>query len=151
MPENKNHNTKVLYLHSKGSCTKSPDNEKLGQFLTKGALSTECADMPDTCDVCSSHMSSLPHPHTPVNMWGGRCDYTTKLIDPFALKECKLPIDFKSNKCCRVFGRYFFEHWIHSHPYVHPCDLYSEKRYKWAYSDIPDGNFTKKNPHSTSF
>ena len=99
--------------------------------------------MPDTCDVCSSHMSPLPHPHTPGNMWVGKCDYITKLIDPFALKESKLPINFEQDTPCKGFGRHFFEHWIHSHPYVQPCDLYNEKRFKFGYSDIPNGNFTK--------
>ena len=89
-------------------------------------------------------MSPLPHPHTPGNKWVGKCDYITKLIDPFALKESKLPINFDYDNPCKGFGRYLFEHWIHSRPYVQPCDLYNEKLFKFGYSDIPNGNFTKK-------
>ena len=101
--------------------------------------------MPDTCDVCSSHMSPLPHPHTPGKMWAGRCDYITKLIDLFALKESKYPVNFEYDNYCKGFGRFFFEHRIHYHPYLQSCDLYSEKIFNfWIYLNIPNGNFTKK-------
>ena len=56
---------KVIYLHSKGSFHPSKANDKLRSFLTHGALSSECANLPDSCNVCSSRMSPLPHPHTP--------------------------------------------------------------------------------------
>ena len=61
-------NDKVVYLHSKGSFHPHAKNHKLRKFLTKGALSEECANLPDTCNVCSSRMSPLPHPHTSGNM-----------------------------------------------------------------------------------
>ena len=77
---NNNHDTKVIYLHSKGSFHPSEQNDKLRRFLTEGALSGECAHLPDTCNVCSSRMSPLPHPHTPGNMWLARCDYVAKLV-----------------------------------------------------------------------
>ena len=59
------------------------------------------------------------------------------------MKESKLPINFEYDNPCKGFGRYFFEHWIHSHPYVQPGDFYSEKIFKFGYLDIPNGNFTK--------
>jgi len=83
---------KVVYLHSKGSFHPSEANDKLRSFLTHGALSSECANLPDPCNVCSSRMSPLPHPHTSGNMWLARCDYISQLIDPMALLEGKLPI-----------------------------------------------------------
>ena len=60
------------------------------------------------------------------------------------MKESKLPINFEYDNPCKGFGRYFFERWIHSHPYVQPGDFYSEKIFKFGYLDIPNGNFTKK-------
>jgi hypothetical protein len=89
-PNDNNHETKIIYLRSKGSYNDTPEYKKLRSFLTKGALSKECAgsdddnDLPDKCNVCSSRMPPLPHPHTPGNMWLARCDYVSKLIDPLA-------------------------------------------------------------------
>jgi hypothetical protein len=57
----------------------------------------------------------------------------------------KLHVKFYANDdACRGFGRYFFEHWIHSHPSVSPCDLYPGKEYKWNYASIPTGEFVKE-------
>jgi len=134
-------NTKVVYLHSKGSYHDIRQNAKLRLFLTKGALSRKCSNLPKKCNVCSSRMSPLPHPHTSGNMWLARCDYVAKLLDPNALAEGKLPKEFSNNNACKGQGRYFFEHWIHSHPSVMPCDLYPSKLFTWNYDHIPDVNF----------
>jgi hypothetical protein len=120
------HNTeieKVVYLHSKGSSRASQANEDLRKFLTVGALSEECASVdPDTCNVCSSRFSPLPHPHTSGNMWLARCDYVRKLIDPYDFEERMH--EFTSNctakgrESCDGRLRFSAEHWIHSHPSV---------------------------------
>ena len=60
---------KVVYLHSKGSFHPSETNNKLRRFLTRGALSQECANAPSSCNVCSSRISPIPHPHMSGNMW----------------------------------------------------------------------------------
>jgi len=136
-----NADTKVVYLHSKGSYHNIPRNKKLRRFLTKGALSKECSDLPNNCNVCSSRMSPLPHPHTSGNMWLARCDYVATLLDPNSLAEGKLPKEFEEDVPCKGWGRFFFEHWIHSHPSVMPCDLYPGKEYTWLLNNIPDVNF----------
>ena len=136
-------NTKVVYLHSKGSYHDTKPNAKLRAFLTEGALSKECSNLPDTCNVCSSRMSPLPHPHTSGNMWLARCDYVAKLVDPNAKEEGKLHKNFNYPNHRKGFGRYFFEHWIHSHPSVMPCDLYPGKEFTWGYNNVPDANFSK--------
>lgn len=138
-----NTQSKVVYLHSKGSFHPDESNNRLRRFLTEGALSRECADLPDDCDVCSSRMSTHPHPHTSGNMWLAKCNYIAKLLDPFVLREGHLPSDFNNDNGCKGFGRYFFEHWVYSHPSVRPCDLYPGDEYTWAYENIPDVNFTK--------
>ena len=76
------HSTKVVYLHSKGWFHNTKRNANLRNFITGGALSKECANLPDQCDVCSIRMSPIPHPHTSGNMWLARCDYVAKLVDP---------------------------------------------------------------------
>mmetsp|Transcript_46180 Transcript_46180/g.97017 ORF Transcript_46180/g.97017 Transcript_46180/m.97017 type:complete len:356 (-) Transcript_46180:284-1351(-) len=134
---NPHNDTKVVYLHSKGSYHPSPDNDRLRHFLTQGALSSECANLPQSCDVCSSRMSPLPHPHTPGNMWLARCDYVSKLINPVVPKEGKLADVLTHDDVCKGRGRFFSEHWIHSHPSVKPCDLHSGKEFVWAYRNVP--------------
>lgn len=137
------HNAKVVYLHSKGSFHPNERNNRLRRFLTEGALSEECANLPDDCDVCSSRMSTHPHPHTSGNMWLARCSYVVKLLDPYSLRSRKLSPIFSKDDGCKGFGRYFFEHWIYSHPSVKPCDLYPGREYTWAYENIPDEGFKK--------
>lgn len=134
---------KVIYLHSKGSFHPDENNNRLRRFLTEGALSEECASLPNDCNVCSSRMSPHPHPHTSGNMWLAKCSYISKLRDPYALRDGELPNEFNHDNGCRGFGRYFFEHWIYSHPSAKPCDLYIGQEYTWAYENIPNINFTK--------
>lgn len=143
---NNHPNVKVVYLHSKGSYHPTESNHKLRNFVTRGALSQECANLPNNCNVCSSRMSPLPHPHTSGNMWLARCDYIAQLIDPLALKEGKLPEKFGEDNPCKGRGRYLGEHWVHSHPSVKPCDLYPGKEFTWAHLRVPpiDGDITKQ-------
>ena len=141
---NNHRNVKVVYLHSKGSYHPNESNHRLRNFVTQGALSTDCANLPDTCNVCSSRMSPLPHPHTSGNMWLARCDYISKLIDPLAAKEGKLPSKIHEDNPCKGRGRYLGEHWVHSHPSVKPCDLYPGKEFTWAHLRVPQGNLQKE-------
>lgn len=149
----KNHhrrpNQKVVYLHSKGSFHPSEKNDALRRFLTRGALSEECSNLPDWCNVCSSRMSPIPHAHTPGNMWLARCDYVHRLMDPrlFTQEMDRIKknggagmMDPKLMHCHGV-GRYAAEHWIHSHFLVSSCDLSNDTRYIWGYNDIPPPDF----------
>ena len=137
-PANNNHDTKVVYIHSKGSFHDNPDNTALRTFLTIGALSEDCDSLPSQCNVCSSRMSPMPHPHTSGNMWLARCDYIATLMDPIISENDERLLPFIQNgNACRGFGRFFFEHWVHSHPYVKPCDLYNSTSFTWAYKGVP--------------
>jgi len=142
LPQNNNHDTLAVYIHSKGSFHPRGVNDKIRRALTFGALSEECANLPDTCNVCSSRFSPQPFPHTPGNMWLARCDYIAKLRDPFLLKQGVVP-DHK-NGWCTGLGRYYFEHWSHSHPHAAPCDLYAGGEWTWDYFGIPQIPFEKK-------
>lgn len=105
---------KVAYLHSKGSFHQHDANDKLRVYLTKGALSEECSNMPDTCNVCSSRMSPMPHPHTSGNMWLSRCDYVRKLIAPKQFRNAMYTTNkalHRTENACMGTGRYALEHW----------------------------------------
>ena len=139
----------VIYLHNKGSYHPSKANDMLRRFLTQGALSEECMSMPSTCNVCSSRMSPLPHPHTPGNMWVAKCEYIKKLIHPLKfeakMEEFRAFTDFHNTSrggkaWCSGNGRFAFEHWVHSHPSVTPCDL-SDSNYVWGYGGVPVNDF----------
>ena len=110
-----------------------PQNEMLRVFLTRGALSDECANLPDTCNVCSSRMSPFPHLHTPGNMWLARCSYIQQLVKP---SEFLHLMGLRDNSCTGG-GRNAAEHWVHAHPNNRPCDLYKEKSYTWFIWGIP--------------
>ena len=79
--------------------------------------------MPDTCNVCSSRMSPMPHPHTSGNMWLSRCDYVRKLIEPKkftqAMYRTNPDITITDWYPCFGLGRFASEHckplksWIH--------------------------------------
>jgi hypothetical protein len=136
-----NPSDKVIYLHSKGSFTVKRENDLLRKFLTQGALSKECADLPLTCNVCSSRMSPIPHPHTSGNMWLARCDYVSKLMDPHTFAAAMKQIGAEVVPWCRGSGRYAAEHWIHSHPAARPCDLHTDPAFVWDYSPLPENEF----------
>jgi len=151
------HDTKVVYLHSKGSFHASMDNTNLRKFITRAALSEECANLPDTCDVCSGRMSPLPHPHTSGNMWVARCDYVAKLVNPTIRPEDgaaatgglagerEMNMMLSINNPQRGWGRFFFEHWVHLHPSVRPCDIYPGRDFMWGKPhDVPQGEYEKE-------
>ena len=123
-------------------------------FLTRGALSKECAELPSTCNICSSRMSPVPYPHTSGNMWLARCDYVSKLIEPnrfatamdLAMEKIRTSEVGNLSKIdyCRGSRRYSAEHWIHSHPAARPCDLHTDPAYAWNYNLLPKGDFVKE-------
>mmetsp|Transcript_9150 Transcript_9150/g.25749 ORF Transcript_9150/g.25749 Transcript_9150/m.25749 type:complete len:316 (-) Transcript_9150:1729-2676(-) len=139
--------SRVAYIHSKGSFHPNPANAKLRKFLTRGALSDSCSFLPEECNVCSSRMSPLPHPHTSGNMWLARCSYVKKLLNPIIFKlamgNIEYPINVnKAQAWCLGRERYAAEHWIHSHPSVQPCDVAGDEiNFFWGYSGVPDHKF----------
>ena len=133
---------KVIYIHNKGSLHPNKNNDVFRRFLTRGALSDECANMPETCNVCSSRFTPYPHPHTSGNMWAAKCDYIRKLGNPkeFAGKMAGLETPAVMSYCVGK-GRFASEHWVHSHPSVKPCDLSTDEKYLWDYGNIPTGDW----------
>jgi hypothetical protein len=79
---NVNPSAKVVHLHSKGSFHPTPEDDKLRAFLTTGALSRECLNLPNACNVCSSRMS--PVRSSPSHTWQhvARYSYIQRLIEP---------------------------------------------------------------------
>jgi hypothetical protein len=140
-----NPEAKVVYLHSKGSFHPNANNNRMRAFLTIGALSRECLTLPTTCNVCSSRMSPIPHPHTPGNMWLARCSYIQHLIDPKLFESRMAVFDYSGNRpSCFGQQRYAAEHWIYSHPSAMPCDLCTDQWFTWSYYPMPSHNFHKQ-------
>jgi len=146
--QSKNHtNKKVGYIHSKGSFTPKPENEALRRFLTRGVASNECAQLPNQCNVCSSRMSPVPHPHTSGNMWLAHCGYIKNVIDPrlFEVAVKKVADSYswprRYNRACMGSFRYAAERWVHSHPDVQPCDLSDDVHFTWGYDHVPPPDF----------
>jgi hypothetical protein len=142
VPDEDAHETLVVYLHSKGSFHPSRLNHALRKALTAGALSKECAELPDSCNVCSFRMSPLPFPHTPGNMWLSRCSYIKKLVSPTTF-QVKMEEFYKGRDTCNGRSRWSQEHYIHHHKDVKPCDLLERESYTWSYDRSLNGNFKK--------
>ncbi|GFH50447.1 hypothetical protein CTEN210_06923 [Chaetoceros tenuissimus] len=136
-----NENDTVIYLHNKGSFHPKPQNNKLRKFLTEGALSKECVNMPDYCNVCASRMSPFPHPHTSGNMWTAKCSYVRMLMNLNNFSE-KMDMIYNPHRrpWCNGVGRYTVEHWIYSHPRALPCDG-SNSSFVWNYEGVPSVPF----------
>jgi hypothetical protein len=144
----------VIYLHTKGSYHSKPENNLFRRLLTKSAVSKDCilqhknkiGDTSLDCNVCSARFSPYPHWHSPGNMWRAECDYISKLIPPKdfprKMKEVIESAREQTNKIIRSknswkFGasRFSAEHWVHTHPDVKPCDVYTGA-FVWNYDNL---------------
>jgi hypothetical protein len=133
-----NTDQKVVYLHSKGSYSNTLENEQLRTFLTAGALSVDCRQLESFhCNVCSSRFSPLPHPHTSGNMWLAECHYVQRLQPPVNFAAKMRAFKHKGSPACTGRMRWAAEHWIHSHPTVQPCDLYTDATFLFNYEHLP--------------
>jgi hypothetical protein len=151
-----NPSERVLYMHTKGSFHRWPQNEALRRFLTKGVWSDECQHMPRACSACASRFSPLPHHHYPGNMWVARCEYVSRLIEPSNmaaamhkatmlsggtpgdLTGAPTALDWDAQVSAWLgLGRFATEHWLPSHPSHAPCDVYEGADYIWAYDGVP--------------
>ncbi|CAK0854265.1 unnamed protein product, partial [Prorocentrum cordatum] len=154
-----NPSDRVLYMHSKGSFHKKPENDDFRRFLTKGAWSDACQNMPQECNACGSRFSPLPHQHFPGNMWVARCEYVSRLVEPSKMATAMqkvtmlsggvgesgvptsgqpLELDWDGQMSAWLgLGRFAMEHWLPSHPSHAPCDVYGGTDYIWAYDGIP--------------
>jgi hypothetical protein len=95
------------------------------------------------CNTCSFRMSPFPHMHTAGNMWLAQCAYVRQLLKPSVFSERMNTIyrpwasePYSAESCVGV-GRYAAEHWLHTHPYNRPCDLYRHYTFTWGYDGLP--------------
>ena len=140
----------VAYMHNKGSFTDNPENARLRKVLLRGLSSKPCADAivsgSDQCDVCSMRFSPVPHQHTSGNMWLARCDYVRLLREPRDFRRrmnhhWNWTDNANANRGARLgVGRFAYEHWVHSHPVVRPCDVL-DHQFHYGYSDLPPENY----------
>lgn len=131
----------VGYLHSKGSFHANGRNEKLRRALTRATLSRQCASMPDNATSCSYSVMAVPHMHTPGNMWVSRCSYIKKLMSPdkyrARMDSLKDIYGLKGPDYMVPYGRFAYEHWLHSHPDNIPYDLYDAPGPTHSYRNTP--------------
>jgi len=151
------HNDTVVYIHTKGSFHDSPENRVLRHLSTNAVFSDTCLTIgqnKDECDVCSARFSPLPHWHTSGNMFVAQCSHVGKLIAPKNFQEVmdqvtgeaeKVYPQWKSSADWFVGSkRYANEHWVHTHPELKPCDVYTGD-WTWDYTvDLKiDGPFER--------
>jgi len=135
---------RVLYMHSKGSFHNTPENVVFRRFITKGAWSDACQNMPQACSACASRFSPLPHQHFPGNIWVARCEYVSRLIPPVQMEAAMERVattaaaaqwsDMLKNPEWFGRGRFSSEHWLTSHPSLVPCEVYARTDYWWGES-----------------
>jgi len=131
---------RVGYLHSKGTFHATLANYYTRRFLTQGVFADECSSIPNTCTVCSSSFSPLPHMHTPGNMWTSHCSYISKLLHPDHFRSQMDMMYYRYNIKIPTHsfgaGRFSYEHWVHSHPDNQPCDLHNPKGPQHSYLNL---------------
>ena len=88
----KNQHARVIYMHSKGTYTASPQNDQLRTILMKAITSKECLDFPkdnNGCNTCSTRLNYAISPMYVGNMFVADCNYISKLIPPIEFEPRK--------------------------------------------------------------
>jgi len=153
----------VVYIHNKGSYTRTDSNDRLRRTLTKAVFSSQCVMMPhgSGCDTCSARFTPFPLAASPGNMFVAECSYVNTLMAPndFGKSKEKLMREVMArNENDTAFQethrwywqvqrpswvgtkRFAMEQWVQSHPSVQPCDVIPGNlwggHYKGAPSDL---------------
>mmetsp|Transcript_28003 Transcript_28003/g.58862 ORF Transcript_28003/g.58862 Transcript_28003/m.58862 type:complete len:898 (-) Transcript_28003:127-2820(-) len=141
-----NNDTRVVYLHSKGSYHSRRANDNWRREMTNSVFHQDCLFPPDDkCDVCGAQFYTRFSFMFPGNMWTAKCSYIRKLLSPVeggeyerlkresVLKFFKLRLWGHLDSTLlddRVdyygLGRYRLEHWVASHPSIQPCELHKK-------------------------
>lgn len=147
-----NQDSKVVYIHDKGSFHPSYKNRKYEQMLTKSVFTDECLDItPDKCTVCAARFTPFPAITSPGNMFVAHCSYVRHLIPPVKFHDAmlsmynmiesniylKLKYRYRKRPSWMGLHRYAMEQWIHSHPANKPCDVLRED-WTAGYKRLPD-------------
>ena len=135
-------NSKVVYMHNKGSFHYSERNNRFRRMLTKAIFSYDClhlktpADPPSSlrsndsgceCNICSARFSPIPYHYMSGNMWVAQCSYVSKLLHPTKIESeidamiLSVPIakfgNIQERRKCEIGGnRCSHEHWLSTHP-----------------------------------
>ena len=148
--------TRVVYLHSKGSYHDHAKQTPWRRALTNSSLHPDCLSPPDDrCDVCGAHYYTMFASMFPGNMWTAKCAYIRQLLPPIDGGEYQMRRQeaIKQFFLLRADGvvhntfgwhqdvfygldRYQWEHWVGGHPSLIPCEMHSPKLRFW---DMVDG------------
>lgn len=138
--------TRVTYIHSKGSYHQTLVNMNWRREMTNSVLHPDCQYPPDDrCDVCGSSFYTRFSTIYPGNMWTAKCSYVSKLLSPreggeYDDKKVESVAKFLKYRLWgqlhstlledRIdyfgLGRYRLEHWIGSHSSIRPCELHRQ-------------------------
>jgi hypothetical protein len=157
--------TKVIYLHSKGSYHNRDDksNDHWRRHLTAAVTHPSCLVHPiansastSTCNLCGLQFFPIWAPMMPGNFFVSQCSYVQKLIPPtefsFTMSRVvrrvkklgythfRASLYYIKQDGAMGDGRFSSEHWIASHPSVRPCDLSTTANYRYwvnASRDVP--------------
>ncbi|KAL7533065.1 hypothetical protein ACHAXR_009141 [Thalassiosira sp. AJA248-18] len=139
-------NTRITYIHSKGSYHQTEVNTNWRRALTDSVVHQDCLFPPDDrCNVCGAQFYTRFSTMYPGNMWTAKCSYVKKLLPPleggvYDERKTESVVQFLKYRLWgqlnstllddRVdyfgLGRYRLEHWIGSHPSIEPCELHRE-------------------------
>jgi hypothetical protein len=92
------------------------------------------------CDVCSARFTPIPYYRATDNMWVAQCRYVNLLLPPrdFPKAMARLfdppnawrhprassPRRGGEDDPIAATGRFAMDHWVFSHPYLRPCDVF---------------------------
>ena len=139
-----NEDSRVTYIHSKGSYHHTDVNQNWRRELTTAVLHPQCLNpLDDKCNVCGTSFFTRFAFMFPGNMWTAKCSYVNKLLPPkeggeYDVKKKKSIIQFLKMRLYGALdttlmedridyfglGRYQLEHWIGSHPSILPCEMH---------------------------
>ena len=137
-------NTRVTYIHSKGSYHQTLVNTCWRRAVTDAVVHPDCLSPPDDrCNVCGAQFYTRFSTMFPGNMWTAKCSYIKRLLPPleggeYDKRKKESVIKFMKYRLWgqlssalwddRVdyfgLGRYSSEHWIGTHPSIQPCDMH---------------------------
>lgn len=142
--------TRVAYLHSKGSYHDHGKQRPWRRALTDAALHPNCLRPPDdACNACGAQYYPV-WGLFPGNMWTAKCSYVRQLLPPveggeavrrredamkkyFVLQAEGIVVNRVGFHQDVFYGldRYQWEVWLSTHPSLVPCELHSTQVAFW--------------------
>ncbi|KAL7543967.1 hypothetical protein ACHAWF_007493, partial [Thalassiosira exigua] len=157
-----NAESRVTYIHSKGSYHQTEVNANWRRALTDAVVHPDClSPSDDRCNVCGAQFYTRFSTIFPGNMWTAKCAYVKRLLPPieggeYDKRKKESIMKFLRYRLWGVLkstlmkdrmdyfglGRFRLEHWIGSHPSIMPCELH---RLNATFERMVTGNIRQDN------